>query len=72
MNHLDGQTGTIAPGQLADLVVLGRDPFERPGRDIASTPVAATYVQGEAVYRAWVGSSGTGAQASRAEASGWQ
>ncbi len=52
VNHLDGQTGTIAPGQLADLVVLGRDPFEHPADDIASTPVAATYVQGEAVYRA--------------------
>jgi predicted amidohydrolase YtcJ len=52
VNHLDGQTGTVAPGQLADLVVLGRDPFEHPADDIASTPVAATYVQGEAVYRA--------------------
>ncbi|MGH3404557.1 MAG: amidohydrolase family protein [Streptosporangiaceae bacterium] len=52
VNHLDGQTGTIAPGRLADLVVLGRDPFEHPSADIASTPVAATYVQGEAVYRA--------------------
>jgi predicted amidohydrolase YtcJ len=52
VNHLDGKTGTIEPGQLADLVVLGRDPFEHPSADIASTPVAATYVQGEAVYRA--------------------
>jgi predicted amidohydrolase YtcJ len=52
VNHLDGQTGTIEPGKLADLVVLGRDPFEHPSADIASTPVAATYVQGEAVYRA--------------------
>ena len=52
VNHLDGQTGTIEPGRLADLVVLGRDPFEHPSADIASTPVAATYVEGEAVYRA--------------------
>ena len=72
VNHLDGQTGTIEPGQLADLVVLGRDPFEHPSADIASTPVAATYVQGEAVYRAGVGSSGMVFQASRAEAGGWQ
>ena len=52
VNQLDGETGTIERGQLADLVVLGRDPFEHPSADIASTPVAATYVQGEAVYRA--------------------
>jgi hypothetical protein len=52
VNHLDDQTGTIEPGKLADLVVLGRDPFEHPAPDIGSTPVAATYVQGEAVYRA--------------------
>jgi len=52
VNHLDDQTGTIEPGKLADLVVLGRDPFEHPAQDIGSTPVTATYVQGEAVYRA--------------------
>jgi predicted amidohydrolase YtcJ len=52
VNHLDDQTGTIEPGKLADLVVLGRDPFEHPAQDIGSTPVAATYVQGEPVYRA--------------------
>jgi predicted amidohydrolase YtcJ len=52
VNHLERDTGTIEAGKLADLVVLGRDPFEHPAADIASTPVAATYVEGQAVYRA--------------------
>jgi len=52
VNHLERDTATIEPGKLADLVVLGRDPFEHPAADIASTPVVATYVEGEAVYRA--------------------
>ncbi|MEP7022618.1 MAG: amidohydrolase [Actinomycetota bacterium] len=52
VNHLDGETGTIEPGKLADLVVLGRDPFEHPPGEIAGTTVAATYVEGQAVYRA--------------------
>jgi len=51
VNHAD-QTGRIAAGQHADLVVLDRDPFGLPARDIHETRVAATYVGGEAVYRA--------------------
>jgi predicted amidohydrolase YtcJ len=52
VNHLDDQTGAIRPGMLADLVVLDRDPFAMPPAEIATTGVLATYVQGEAVYRA--------------------
>jgi predicted amidohydrolase YtcJ len=51
VNHLDGDTGAIEPGMLADLIVLDRDPFAGPSADIASITVQATYVQGEAVYR---------------------
>ncbi|MFG2939600.1 amidohydrolase [Streptomyces sp. NPDC048282] len=51
VNHLD-DTGSIAVGHLADLVVLDRDPFAAPPEEIASTEVAATYVEGAAVYAA--------------------
>ncbi|GLY85825.1 amidohydrolase [Actinoallomurus iriomotensis] len=50
-NHLD-DTGTIAPGMLADLVVLDRDPFAGPPEEIAATRVLRTYVGGERVYAA--------------------
>jgi predicted amidohydrolase YtcJ len=51
VNHAD-QTGRIAPGLHADLVVLDRDPFGGPTRDLHETLVAATYVGGEPVYQA--------------------
>ncbi|MGB6457283.1 MAG: amidohydrolase [Streptosporangiaceae bacterium] len=50
VNHLDGDTGTIDHGKLADLVVLDRDPFAHPAADIGTTGVVATYVQGHEVY----------------------
>jgi hypothetical protein len=52
VNHLDSETGRIRPGWLADLVVLGRDPFAGPADDIASTGVEQTYVSGERVFGA--------------------
>jgi predicted amidohydrolase YtcJ len=52
VNHLDGETGRIEPGRLADLVMLDRDPFGGPAAEIGSTRVLQTYVQGEAVFRA--------------------
>jgi predicted amidohydrolase YtcJ len=51
VNHLDDETGSIAEGKLADLVVLDADPFARPASDIASTRVLQTFVQGETVFR---------------------
>jgi predicted amidohydrolase YtcJ len=51
VNHLD-ETGAIEVGKLADLVVLGRDPFDGPPGEIASTAVEFTYVGGERVYAA--------------------
>lgn len=52
VNHLDGETGTIEPGKLADVVVLDRDPFKVPAGELADITVQATFVQGEPVYRA--------------------
>ncbi|RNG26509.1 amidohydrolase [Streptomyces botrytidirepellens] len=51
VNHAD-DTGTIAPGQLADLVVLDRDPFDGPCEEIADCRVLQTLVGGERVYAA--------------------
>jgi predicted amidohydrolase YtcJ len=50
-NHLD-DTGTIAAGKLADLVVLDRDPFAGPPGDIATTRVEQTFAGGRRVYAA--------------------
>ncbi|MGW2422758.1 amidohydrolase [Streptomyces sp. NPDC001709] len=51
VNHLD-DTGRVAVGALADLVVLDRNPFAGPPEEIAETAVALTYVGGERVYGA--------------------
>ncbi|WBQ05357.1 amidohydrolase [Kribbella sp. CA-293567] len=49
VNHAD-ETGRIAPGLLADLAVLDRDPFAGPMEEIGSARVVATFVEGECVY----------------------
>ncbi len=49
VNHLD-QTGTIAIGNLADLAVLDRDPFESAPAEIWETTVEQTFVGGERVF----------------------
>lgn len=51
VNHLD-DSGRVAVGALADLVVLDRDPFAGPPETIAETTVALTYVGGACVYAA--------------------
>jgi predicted amidohydrolase YtcJ len=51
VNHLD-DTGVLAPGLLADLAVLDRDPFAGDPAEVGATRVVATYVDGEAVFRA--------------------
>ncbi|MGW4693493.1 amidohydrolase [Kitasatospora cineracea] len=50
--HLNGldDTGVLRPGNLADLVVLDRDPFAAPAEEIAETRVLRTYVGGTAVH----------------------
>lgn len=42
--------GTLAPGRLADLVVLDRDPFECPPEELPEIEVVATMVGGEWVH----------------------
>jgi len=42
--------GTIAPGMLADLVVLSSDIFRAPSEKLASTPVELTIFDGKIVY----------------------
>jgi hypothetical protein len=49
VNRLD-DTGTIALGNRADLVVLNRDPFDGPPEAIAGTEVESTFVGGIRVY----------------------
>ncbi len=51
VNTLD-ETGAVAPGYLADLVVLDRDPFAGPAGEIAAATVAQTFVEGAQVYAA--------------------
>jgi predicted amidohydrolase YtcJ len=48
----EDQKGTIAPGKLADLVVLSRDLFSIPPEQIRDTRVVLTVVGGKVVYRA--------------------
>src|SRR5205823_570297 len=44
------EKGTIAPGKLADLVVLTRDIFRIPPEEIRNTQVAITVMDGRVVY----------------------
>ena len=44
--------GSIAPGKLADLVVLTRDPYAIPPAELAETSVAITVFDGQVVYSA--------------------
>jgi predicted amidohydrolase YtcJ len=46
-NHLDGETGTIEVGKMADLVLLDRD--IRPTEFLGDATVVTTYVEGERV-----------------------
>ncbi len=48
----EAHQGTLAPGKLADLVVLVEDPFAVPQQRIAGAQVAATLIGGELVHGA--------------------
>ena len=51
VNHLD-ETGLLAPGMLADLALLDRDPFAGDPAAIGETRVVATYVDGRPAFSA--------------------
>lgn len=48
----DEKTGTIEPGKFADLVVIDKDIFDIPVKEIGKAAVEATLLQGDAVYDA--------------------
>jgi predicted amidohydrolase YtcJ len=50
VNHLDGDTGTIEPGKLADLAIIDRDLFAPGAGPIGDARVLATFVGGQAVF----------------------
>lgn len=52
VNHLDQETGSIAPGKSADLVVLDKDIFKLDPRRIHETRVVMTMFKGKPVYGA--------------------
>jgi predicted amidohydrolase YtcJ len=51
VNHRD-DSGSLIAGNVADLVVLDRDPFAGPGDEIGRTTAVLTYVDGRRVYTA--------------------
>ena len=50
VNHLDGETGTLEVGKLADLVVLDRDIDAPDAGPVGDARVIGTFVEGEAVH----------------------
>ncbi|MFD8309436.1 amidohydrolase family protein [Streptomyces sp. NPDC059690] len=48
----DGRSGTVRPGQRADLIVLDRDMTGVPVKDIRATTVRHTLVSGRVVHDA--------------------
>ena len=47
----DGKKGQIAPGQLADIIVLSADITKRPPPQLLKTEVLETFVGGRLVYQ---------------------
>jgi predicted amidohydrolase YtcJ len=52
VNHVEHDTGSIAVGKLADLVILDADPLAVPPEELAGVGVLATYVGGDVVHAA--------------------
>ena len=50
VNHLDKETGTIAVGKSADLIVLDRNIFEIPSTEISHAKVILTLFRGRVVF----------------------
>ncbi len=49
-SYEEKQKGSIAPGKLADLVVLGRDPFKEDPSTLITIPIERTMTGGKWVY----------------------
>ncbi len=49
-NFLDEETGSIELGKLADLIVIDKNLFDIPARDISEARVMLTLFEGESVY----------------------
>ncbi len=47
---LEQKLGSIEPGKLADIVVLGRDPFDTPPSELNTIPVRKTILGGKVVF----------------------
>ncbi|MQY63052.1 MAG: amidohydrolase family protein, partial [Calditrichaeota bacterium] len=47
----EAEKGSIAPGRLADLIVLSGDPAEVPPEEIRDLAVVMTIIGGEIVWR---------------------
>lgn len=52
INHLEGDSGSIAVGKYADLALLDRDPFAGPADEIGAARVLQTWVEGSRVFAA--------------------
>lgn len=52
VNHRENETGSIAPGYYADLVVVSPNPFEVPASEIYRSTVSSTWIDGQRVYTA--------------------
>ena len=50
VNHRERDTGSIAAGRLADLVVIAPDPFAVPAEQLHTVRVRSTWVKGELVH----------------------
>jgi predicted amidohydrolase YtcJ len=53
-NHQDRETGSVEVGKLADLVVLEKNLFDLPPRDIHAVRVTRTILEGRTVFE-WNG-----------------
>jgi predicted amidohydrolase YtcJ len=49
--HREKTEGSLEPGKLADLIVLGQDLFKIPASDLSKTEVMLTMVDGKIVYQ---------------------
>ncbi len=50
VNHREAELGTLRPGALADIAVLGQDILAIPAAEIGSTRVELTIVDGHVVH----------------------